>query len=66
MFNRLRNIVKMGAPWPWMPNDLPHLAVWQRTQLWLAAGRSETLVDDLSAMLRLAAGRKGEPSAAFI
>ena len=50
-----------------MPNDLPPwAAVYQQTQRWLAAGCFDALVDDLRAMLRLAAGRKAEPSAAII
>ena len=36
------------------------------TQRWLAAGCFEALVDDLRAVLRLAAGRKAEPTAAII
>jgi transposase len=41
VFNGLRYIVKTGAPWRWMPNDLPPwAAVYQQTQRWLAAGRS--------------------------
>jgi transposase len=64
VFNGLRYIVKTGAPWRWMPNDLPPwAAVYQQTQRWLAAGCFEALVDDLRAVLRLAAGRKAEPSA---
>jgi len=40
-----------------MPNDLPPWAVvYQQTQRWLAAGCFEALVDDLRAVLRLAAG----------
>ena len=67
VFNGLRYIVKTGAPWRWMPNDLPPwAAVYQQTQRWLAAGCFEALVDDLRAVLRLAAGRKAEPSAAII
>ena len=50
-----------------MPNDLPPwAAVYQQTQRWLAAGCLEALVDDLCAVLRLAAGRKAEPTAAII
>jgi len=57
VFNGLRYIVKTGAPWRWMPNDLPPWAVvYQQTQRWLAAGCFEALVDDLRAVLRLAAG----------
>lgn len=67
VFNGLRYIVKTGAPWRWMPNDLPPwAAVYQQTQRWLAAGCFEALIDDLRTMLRLAAGRKAEPSAAII
>ena len=35
-------------------------------QRWLAAGCFEHLCDDLRAVLRLAAGRKAEPSAAML
>jgi transposase len=67
VFNGLRYIVKTGAPWRWMPNDLPPwAAVYQQTQRWLAAGCFEALVDDLRVVLRLAAGRTAEPSAAII
>ncbi|WP_309660545.1 MULTISPECIES: IS5 family transposase [unclassified Sphingomonas] len=67
VFNGLRYIVKTGASWPWMPNDLPPwAAVYQQTQRWLAAGCFEAMVDDLRGVLRLAAGRPAEPSAAII
>ena len=67
VFNGLRYIVKTGAPWRWMPNDLPPwAAVYQQTQRWLVAGCFEALVDDLRAVPRLAAGRKAEPTAAII
>jgi transposase len=39
VFNGLRYIVKTGAPWRWMPHDLPPwAAVYQQAQRWLAAG----------------------------
>ena len=67
VFNGLRYIVKTGAPWRWMPNDLPPwAAVYQQTQRWLEAGCFEALVDDLRAVHRLAAGHKAEPTAAII
>jgi transposase len=67
VFNGLRSIVKTGAPWRWMPNDLPPwVAVSQQAQRWLHAGCFEELAHDLRAVLRLAAGRPEEPSAAVI
>ena len=67
VFNGLRYVVKTGAPWRWMPNDLPPwAAVYQQTQRWLAAGCFEALAEDLRIVLRLAAGRKPQPSAAIL
>ena len=63
VFNGLRYVVKTGAPWRWMPNDLPPWeAVYQQAQRWLSAGCFEQLADDLRALLRLASGRSPEPS----
>ena len=67
VFNGLRSVVKTGAPWRWMPHDLPSwAAVYQQAQRWLSAGCFEQLAEDLRAVLRLAAGRKAEPSAAIL
>lgn len=67
VFNGLRHILKTGAPWRWMPNDFPPwAAVHQQAQRWLAAGCFDALADDLRAVLRLAAGRAAEPSAAVL
>jgi transposase len=64
VFNGLRYVVKTGAPWRWMPNDLPPWeAVYQQSQRWLKAGVFEAIVHDLRAVLRLAAGRPSEPTA---
>ena len=66
-FNGLRYIVKTGAPWRWMPNDLPPWEiVYQQAQRWLRAGCFEALAEDLRVILRLTAGRPAQPSAAII
>src|ERR671923_1576234 len=66
IFNGLRWIVRAGAPWRMMPNDLPPWeAVYQQTQRWLRAGVFEAIVNDLRVVLRLAAGRNEQPSAAI-
>src|SRR4051812_26396245 len=64
VFNGLRYIIKTGAPWRWMPNDLrPWASVYQQAQRWLKAGSCEQLAHDLRDVLRLASGRDAEPSA---
>jgi transposase len=66
VFNALRWIVRTGAPWRMMPHDLPPWeAVYQQTQRWLKAGVFAAIVHDLREILRLAAGRKGKPTAAI-
>jgi transposase len=66
VFNGLRWIVRTGAQWRMMPHDLPPwAAVYQQTQRWLRGGVFEAIVADLRAVLRLAEGRKEEPSAAI-
>lgn len=66
VFNGLRWIVRTGASWRQMPHDLPPWwVVYQQTQRWFAAGVFEALVHDLRVLLRLAAGRTAEPSAAI-
>jgi transposase len=66
VFNGLRWIVRAGAAWRLMPHDLPPwYTVYQQSQRWLQAGVFEVIVHDLRAVLRLAQGRKAEPSAAI-
>ena len=63
----LRSVIRYGIAWRAMPNDFPPWhAVHQRAHRWLAAGCFEALAQDLRAVLRLAAGRKAEPTAAII
>ena len=67
VFNGLRYIVKTGAPWRYMPHDLPPwVAVYQQTQRWLAAESFADVVGDLHAVLRMAAGREPAPSAVIL
>jgi transposase len=66
VFNGLRWIVRAGASWRMMPHDLPPWAVvYQQTQRWIRAAVFEDMVHDLRRLLRLAAGRNAEPSAAI-
>jgi transposase len=66
VFNGLRWIVRAGAPWRMMPNDLPPwFTVYQQTQRWITAGVFGDMVHDLRALLRLAKGRKEQPTAAI-
>jgi len=66
VFNGLRWLVRAGAPWRMLPNDLPPWEmVYQQTQRWLNAGVFEAMVSDLRLLLRLAEGRKADPSAAI-
>lgn len=64
VFNGVRWIVRTGAQWRMMPNDLPPwYRVYQQAQRWIAAGVFEDMVHDLRALLRLAKGKKEQPSA---
>src|SRR5438309_1790683 len=62
VYNGLRYIARSGAPWRWMPNDLPpwHV-VYQQTQRWLGAEVFQAMVHDLREILRMAQGRKAQP-----
>jgi transposase len=65
--NGLRWFVRAGASWRMMPHDLPPWhTVYQRTERWLNAGVFEAIVRDLRRLLRLAAGRDPEPTAAIL
>lgn len=67
VFNGLRYIVKTGAPWRFMPHDLPPwAAVYQQTQRWLSADSFADVASDLRAVLRMAAEREPEPSAVIL
>ena len=64
VFNGLRYIVKTGAQWRWMPNDLPPWpVVYQQARRWLAAGCFEAVVHDLRSIRRVAGTPTRTPAA---
>src|SRR5260370_14939600 len=64
VFNGLRWIIRTGAQWRLMPNDLPPwYPVHQQSQRWVKAGVFEAMVHDLRALLRVAQGHHEQPSA---
>ena len=66
VFDALRWLVRSGVPWRHLPSDFPARGmVYQQTRRWLAAGCVEAIVHDLRAILRFAAGRELEPTAAI-
>lgn len=67
VFNALRWMVRTGASWRMMPQDFPPwTVVYQQTQRWVKAGVLEALVHHLLAVLRVAQGRKAQPSATIL
>jgi transposase len=66
VFDGLRWIVRSGSPWRYLPKDFPPWEmVYQQSRRWLAAGCFEAIVHDLRAVLRFAAGKDPEPTAAI-
>ncbi len=67
VFNAVRWLVRSGAPWRMLPNDLPPWpTVFQQTQRWRRAGCFEAIVHDLRVILRVQDGRAPDPSAAIL
>lgn len=67
MFNGLRWMVRTGAEWRMMPNDLPPWhAVYDQAQRWLKANVFAALVHDLRELLRVVARRQPQPSAVIL
>jgi transposase len=67
VFNGLRWLVHTGAQWRMLPHDFPRWdAVYQQTRRWLDADVFEAIVHDLRTLLRLDAGRAGQPSTALL
>jgi transposase len=66
VFHDLRWMVRAGAVWRLMPHDVPPWhTVYQPRHRWLKAGVFATMGHELRTVLRLAAGRTAEPSAAI-
>jgi transposase len=67
VFNAIRWLVRTGASWRMMPNDLPPWpAVYQQWQRWVRAGCFEAMVHDLRVLLRQRAGRAAQPTAMIL
>jgi len=67
VYNGLRYIARYGAPWRWLPNDLPPWpVVYQQTQRWLKAEVFQAMVHDLREILRIAQGLNAEPTAVIL
>ncbi len=67
VFNAMRWLVRTGASWRMMPNDLPPWpAVYQQMRRWLQARCFEALVHDLRVLLREHAGRHAQPTAMIL
>lgn len=65
-FNGLRWLVRTGAQWRMMPNDLPPWwVVYEQARRWTAAGAFAAIVHDLRLALRVMDGRGAEPTAAI-
>ncbi len=67
VFNAVRYIVRTGAPWRWVPTNFPPWeAVYQQARRWIAAGCFEAIVHDLRLLVRVASGRRPQPSIAIV
>lgn len=67
VFNAVRYLVRAGCGWRMQPNDLPPWpAVHQQVQRWIKAERFEMMAHDLREVLRVAAGRAAQPTAAIL
>lgn len=65
VFNALRYLVKGGLPWRLLLHDCPpRYTVYQQTRRWFRAGCFDAMAHDLRGLLRLAAGREAEQTAA--
>lgn len=64
VFNALRWLARSGAPWRYIPGDLPPWeAVYQQYRRWVEADVFATMVHDVRELLRWSEGRDPDPSA---
>jgi transposase len=67
LFNGLRYVMRTGGAWRMTPHDLPPWwAIYQQTQRWVKAGCFEAMTHDLRELLRMAQGRKAQPTAVIL
>ena len=67
VFNGVRWIVRTGAQWRMMPNDLPPWkATYDQSQRWLRAGVFDAMAQDLRVVLRLLEQRQADPTAVIL
>ena len=67
VFNALRYMVRAGCPWRLLAHDLPPWrVVYEQAARWNRAGCLEAMAHDLRMLLRVLAGRAGEPSAVIL
>ena len=63
VFDAVRYVARSGCAWRMVPGDLPPwAAVYQQFRRWLDAGVFEALVADVQSIVRVWAGRKGQPT----
>lgn len=67
MFDVLRWMARVAAPWRMLPNDFPPWElVYQQPQRWLQAGCFENMISNLRSVIRVAQGRQGQPGAVIL
>jgi transposase len=67
IFNALRWLVRAGAPWRLLPNDMPPWqTVYQQFRRWNDTGCFQAMVNDMRCVIRVAQGRSSQPSAAVL
>lgn len=66
VFNALRDAVRTGVAWRYLPIHFPPwAAVYQQVRRWIEAGCFEHLAHDLRELLRVAAGKPKRPTTAI-